>query len=340
MNTPKTWVIAAGGEIARVFDYSGGGKTPVPVSGETWHAEKEMDFVDKQGVGKSRIGASVHRMAPHTGPDHEHLVFARAIAGKLVEAQAAGRFERLVLCAAPAMLGLLRQEMPKALGEAVVAEFDKDLPNYGLVPPPEADPYVGHFNIEIPLGGDINGNGENDKIKFTLATHSVGDDNRTWIELPDGTIQDSFDSGAFMQGAVVDESSDPPFTIGAVLPGTGVPGLPDPMVFGGPTMATGLVLTAVKNPGFSYVDANNDHLYDDADGDVPLEPEIDDGKFDTRKKEGNYTTVIKGAGLVINDGPTDVKKFKYQCDGDLVINEDLTAEKQVFLRSRDGSARW
>lgn len=119
--------------------------------------------------------------------------------------------------------------------------FDKDAPNFGLIPPPEADPYIGHFNIEIPLGGDINGNGENDKIKFTLATHSVGDGNRTFITLPDGTVIDEFDSAAFLQGAVVDESTDPPFMIGAQLPN----GLPDPDAFGGPTTATSNLLNPV-----------------------------------------------------------------------------------------------
>ena len=37
--------------------------------------------------------------------------------------------------------------------------FDAAAPNFGLVPPPEADPYIGHFTIEIPLGTDINDNG-------------------------------------------------------------------------------------------------------------------------------------------------------------------------------------
>ena len=118
--------------------------------------------------------------------------------------------------------------------------FDKDAPNFGLIPPPEAFPYIG-FTIEIPLGGDINGNGENDKVKFTRATHSVGDENREFIRLPDGTVLEKFDSAAFLEGAVVDESTDPPFTIGTIGPLTG---LPDPNAFGGPTTAT----SQLQNP--------------------------------------------------------------------------------------------
>jgi hypothetical protein len=85
------------------------------------------------------------------------------------------------------------------------------LPNLGLIPPPEAFPYIGHFTVEIPLGADLNGNSELDKIKFTLVAHQVNDANRTFITLPDGTVVDSFDSVAHLEGAVVDVSQDPPF---------------------------------------------------------------------------------------------------------------------------------
>lgn len=134
----------------------------------------------------------------------------------------------------------LQDNGPARMQSSYQAVFDKDAPNFGLIPPPETDPYIGHFNIEIPLGVDINGNGENDKIKFSLATHSVGTENRQFITLSDGTIIDEFDSAAFLEGAVVDESTDPPFTIGVRLPN----GLPDPNAFGGPTSAT----SQLQNP--------------------------------------------------------------------------------------------
>ena len=135
----------------------------------------------------------------------------------------------------------LEDNGPAHMASFYFATFDKDAPNFGLIPPPEADPYIGHFLIEIPLGGDINGNGEDDKIKFTLATHAVGDTNRTFIVLPDGTVIDHFDSAAFLEGAVVDVSTDPPFVIGGLLPN----GLPDPNAFGGPTTATSTLLNPI-----------------------------------------------------------------------------------------------
>ena len=129
--------------------------------------------------------------------------------------------------------------------------FEMNAPNFGLVPPPEVSPYIGHFDIRIPLGGDINGNSCDDMLKFTLATHAVGGQNRTFVTLPDGTVIDSFGSAADLKGAVVDVindpnhvppcSADPTFEIGAINPNTG---LPDPLVFGGPTTAT----SHLRNP--------------------------------------------------------------------------------------------
>ncbi|MBM3880069.1 MAG: hypothetical protein FJ387_10175 [Verrucomicrobia bacterium] len=126
---------------------------------------------------------------------------------------------------------------PASMQSSYQAMFNKDLPNFGLAPPPEVSPYIGHFNIEIPLGGDINGNGEDDKIKFTLATHAVGDANRSFIILPNGTVIDQFDSTANLEGAVVDMSTDPPFTIGGLT---------------GPTTASSTLLNTVVPEPHEY----------------------------------------------------------------------------------------
>lgn len=148
----------------------------------------------------------------------------------------------------------LQDNGPGFLTSLGFAIFMTGAPSFGLLPPPEAAPYMGHFLVEIPLGVDVNGNGENDKIKFTLATHSVGGMNRQFIVLPDGTILDEFDSAAFLDGALVDESTDPPFQIGRLLPSS----LPDPAVFGGPASAT----ASVANP---LPDADGDGVWDQLD---------------------------------------------------------------------------
>jgi len=119
------------------------------------------------------------------------------------------------------------------------ATFDKDAPNFGLLPPPEDTPLIGDLELEVAFGVDINGNGEDDKMKFVIATLSLGDDNRSATTLPNGTVINDFDAAAFFEGAIVDISTDPPFTIGAMLPSSG---LPDPAPFGGPgSMSSELV---------------------------------------------------------------------------------------------------
>lgn len=140
---------------------------------------------------------------------------------------------------------LLPDNGPAAMLSTYQAVFDQDAPNFGLIPPPQVAPYIGHFLIEIPLGGDINGNGEDDKIKFTIASHAVGDENRTFIQLPDGTIIDEFDSAAFLAGVIVDVSTDPPFTLGAGSPSA--PAFSGPGALTGPTTATSTLLNPVAN---------------------------------------------------------------------------------------------
>jgi hypothetical protein len=121
------------------------------------------------------------------------------------------------------------------------AIFDKDAPNFGLFPPAEIGPFIGLFDFEISLGGDINGNGEADKIKIVLGSLSAGDQNRQFITLPNGVVINQFDAASFIQGLVVDVSTDPPFMIGAKLPS----GLPDPNQFGGPTTASSELLNPI-----------------------------------------------------------------------------------------------
>lgn len=119
---------------------------------------------------------------------------------------------------------------------------DTSQPNYGCLPP-VGDAYIGHFNVVIPAGVDINGNGEPDIIKFTLATHNVGDVSETWIE----NLQafDTFNTTMNLDGGVMDQISDPPFSITLTGPTTGrqqilVPAVPEPGVFG--MLGLGLVL--------------------------------------------------------------------------------------------------
>jgi hypothetical protein len=93
---------------------------------------------------------------------------------------------------------------------------DTSQPNLGCLPV-EGDAYIGHFEVVVPTGVDINGNDPGtgnpadylDVLKFTFVQHQVGDVTDTFI-LP-GVVQDTFDSTIDGNGLVEDAKDDPPF---------------------------------------------------------------------------------------------------------------------------------
>jgi hypothetical protein len=106
---------------------------------------------------------------------------------------------------------------PGAIFSDYSAVFDKNAPNFGLIPPPEASPFAGNLGITINLSAlfgskvDINQNGLGDLLTFTLAVQQVGDQGRTFLTLPDGTVIDNFQSAAYLRGAITDSNTDPAF---------------------------------------------------------------------------------------------------------------------------------
>ena len=86
------------------------------------------------------------------------------------------------------------------------------------------------LGFEIPLGIDLDGNGELDKIKFGLVAFAVADANRSFIVLPDSTVIDSFYFVADITGSIVDLQDDPPFgpiTLSGPATGSSRPTGPD-----------------------------------------------------------------------------------------------------------------
>lgn len=108
---------------------------------------------------------------------------------------------------------------------------DTSKANLGCLPP-VGNSYIGHFLVVLPLGGDINGNGADDVIKFEFVEHQVGDVTNTFVQ---GTqVIDTFNSTIPGNGSVEDGSNDPPFSF----------------TLTGPTTAQqGIVFLAVPEPG-------------------------------------------------------------------------------------------
>ncbi len=128
-----TWVLIADGARARVLAQGKPFEALKPAL-----AEEEITGSTAQSkeIGSDRPGRSFdssglggrHAMAPPTDPQrYAKFAFARELAERLEEAAQGGRFDRLILVAAPKTLGDLRELLPGAVKAKVVAEIDKDL---------------------------------------------------------------------------------------------------------------------------------------------------------------------------------------------------------------------
>jgi protein required for attachment to host cells len=86
---------------------------------------------DRAQVGH-RGGTSGHAAGGEESPrKHETQVFARRVIEELERASRSDGFQRVVVMAGPAFLGLLRGELSGALRSKVVAEVPKDLVHQG-----------------------------------------------------------------------------------------------------------------------------------------------------------------------------------------------------------------
>lgn len=128
----ETWVLVADGARARLFRADRRNRSLELVEEEDSSAAraKAADIVTDR-PGRHFDGNTLGQrsaMEPSTDPKQlEKRRFARHLASRLGEARRAGRFDDLVIVAAPQTLGDLRAELPPAVASHVTAEIDKDL---------------------------------------------------------------------------------------------------------------------------------------------------------------------------------------------------------------------
>ncbi len=125
------WVVVADAARARIF--SSGQNTSTLKELETLaHPEGRMHeqklVSDLPG---RRHGASVggqHSVGDEVEPKKQEAInFARSIADHLDKARAENKFSKLIIIAAPAMLGMLRDSISNETEKLLVEEIDKDL---------------------------------------------------------------------------------------------------------------------------------------------------------------------------------------------------------------------
>jgi protein required for attachment to host cells len=127
----RIWVLVADGSEARIF--SGRGmRSPLELVDTLTHDASRLRARD---IGSDSPGRVHDRFGPgrHSLDQGQQLKntekerFAREIAARLAEGRRQKKFDRLVIMASPAFLGILRDCLSKPVSEAVVATVPKDL---------------------------------------------------------------------------------------------------------------------------------------------------------------------------------------------------------------------
>jgi len=129
--TGVTWVVVADASRADIYSRQKrlSPLEPVQCLTEPEARSKERDLAsDAPGRTFDSRGEGRHAMEPdHTGKEHLRESFVHRIVEVLESGRNADHFQKLVIVAAPAVLGELRAQLSSAAQKQVVAEFDKHM---------------------------------------------------------------------------------------------------------------------------------------------------------------------------------------------------------------------
>ena len=124
------WVLTADGAKARLFaaDAPTGALQELETFANPEGRAKQCELkTDRPGATSPRMGRGRRATEPDVSP-HEHALqqFAKLLVDYLEAGRTGNDFERLALVAAPAFLGMLRDQMSAPLKSLVSLELDKD----------------------------------------------------------------------------------------------------------------------------------------------------------------------------------------------------------------------
>ena len=134
MKAKVTWIVIADGNQAKVFEHDGPGKGLRALKDLQFEQEplKASDIMaDKPGRSFASAGPG-SRSSMEYSSDPVALrerKFIEKFADVLNEKQSQGKFDRLVIAAAPAALGDIRPALSDQVKETILAEMPKDLTN-------------------------------------------------------------------------------------------------------------------------------------------------------------------------------------------------------------------
>jgi len=128
MNTTNLWALLANGSQAKLIKNPGADQETKETGTENLKGGDIM--ADRPGRSFSSNGSRRSGMVWHSDPVRQNeRLFAEELASDLVRSMDKGRFDSLVVAAAPRTLGDLRSAFPKRLHERVICEVAKDLTN-------------------------------------------------------------------------------------------------------------------------------------------------------------------------------------------------------------------
>jgi len=146
MKHQKIWIVVADGGRAQFFCNNGPGSGLEPALSQALVADNRpsRDIAsDRPGRTFNSVGKGRHSVQPSTDPhEYEQELFARAIAKLLAKKCVQKEFDKIILIAAPKMLGALRFALDPITSRLVIGEIDKNLTKF---PPGDLAQYLGEF---------------------------------------------------------------------------------------------------------------------------------------------------------------------------------------------------
>ena len=134
MKPTITWIVIADGDQAKVFEHEGPGKGLRAIKDlqfEQEHLKAQEIMADKPGRAFSSAGPGARSSMEYSSDPVavRERRFVERLAEMLNEKQQQGKFDRLVIAAAPAALGDIRPALSDRVKGTILAEMPKDLTN-------------------------------------------------------------------------------------------------------------------------------------------------------------------------------------------------------------------
>lgn len=132
MKPTKTWIVMTDAQTVRIAENDGPGKGIFGLSTQGLKAPQITELSDAPGMTSAPAGPNRGGISDPDLKGQAAAAFADDIVKYLDVALRGDQFQRLVLAASPAMLGILRKKLSKPLQKVMLAEIPKDLTHLPL----------------------------------------------------------------------------------------------------------------------------------------------------------------------------------------------------------------